>query len=180
MALACTEIPLLMTTGVLAASHAGLYAHSRQGRAAQGGRRPVKRHQLKFRSLPGSPMQSCAWHPMRQFPIGPRRETSRRSLAPPTNSPSCARRRIVPADVHSPQRWICLKLEGPFPFSQTGVLLSFIEPLSTTRHPRLRHFHLRHGLCSDPGGVRVGDRPATGSRSSTLAELKCRRTTSKT
>jgi hypothetical protein len=27
-------------------------------------------------------------------------------------------------------RWICLKLEGPFPFSMTGVLLSFIEPLS--------------------------------------------------
>jgi hypothetical protein len=36
----------------------------------------------------------------------------------------------LPADVRSPHRWICLKLEGPFPFSQTGVLLSFIEPLS--------------------------------------------------
>ena len=34
------------------------------------------------------------------------------------------------ADVRSPQRWFCLKLEGPFPFSQTGVLLSFIQPLS--------------------------------------------------
>jgi hypothetical protein len=34
------------------------------------------------------------------------------------------------ADVRSPQRWLCLKLEGPFPFSQTGVLLSFIRPLS--------------------------------------------------
>jgi hypothetical protein len=37
----------------------------------------------------------------------------------------------LPADIHSPHRWICLKLEGPFPFSQTGVLLSFIEPLSS-------------------------------------------------
>jgi hypothetical protein len=36
----------------------------------------------------------------------------------------------VPAEVNSSHRWICLKLEGPFPFSQTGVLLSFIEPLS--------------------------------------------------
>lgn len=36
----------------------------------------------------------------------------------------------LPRDVVSPHRWICLKLEGPFPFSQTGVLLSFIEPLS--------------------------------------------------
>lgn len=41
----------------------------------------------------------------------------------------------LPAEVHSPQRWICLKLEGPFPFSQTGVLLSFIEPLSSNRIP---------------------------------------------
>ncbi len=36
----------------------------------------------------------------------------------------------IPAGVDSGQRWVCLKLEGPFPFSQTGVLLSFIEPLS--------------------------------------------------
>lgn len=36
----------------------------------------------------------------------------------------------LPPDVRSPHRWICLKLEGPFPFNLTGVLLSFIEPLS--------------------------------------------------
>ena len=41
----------------------------------------------------------------------------------------------LPADVSSPHRWICLKLEGPFSFSQTGVLLSFIEPLSSTGIP---------------------------------------------
>jgi hypothetical protein len=41
----------------------------------------------------------------------------------------------VPPNVHSPHRWICLKLEGPVPFSQTGVLLSFIEPLSTRDVP---------------------------------------------
>lgn len=41
----------------------------------------------------------------------------------------------VQADLHSLHRWICLKLEGPFPFSQTGVLLSFIEPLSTRGIP---------------------------------------------
>ncbi len=41
----------------------------------------------------------------------------------------------LPPNVHSPQRWLCLKLEGPFPFSQTGVLLSFIEPLSTNNIP---------------------------------------------
>lgn len=41
----------------------------------------------------------------------------------------------LPTDVQSSHRWICLKLEGPFPFSQTGVLLSFIEPLSTNGIP---------------------------------------------
>ena len=41
----------------------------------------------------------------------------------------------LPADVQSPLRWVCLKLEGPFPFSQTGVLLAFIRPLSENKIP---------------------------------------------
>jgi hypothetical protein len=41
----------------------------------------------------------------------------------------------VPKDVDRGPRWICLMLEGPFPFSQTGVLLSFIEPLSDNGVP---------------------------------------------
>jgi hypothetical protein len=41
----------------------------------------------------------------------------------------------IPVDVNSESKWICLKLEGPFPFSQTGVLLSFIEPLSNNCIP---------------------------------------------
>ena len=41
----------------------------------------------------------------------------------------------LPRDVDSPHDWICLKLEGPFPFSQTGVLLSFIDPLSSKGIP---------------------------------------------
>ena len=41
----------------------------------------------------------------------------------------------VPNDVDPGTRWRCFKLEGPFPFSQTGVLLSFIEPLSRSEVP---------------------------------------------
>jgi len=41
----------------------------------------------------------------------------------------------VPKAIDSGLRWVCFKLEGPFPFSQTGVLLSFIEPLSTSGIP---------------------------------------------
>ena len=41
----------------------------------------------------------------------------------------------VPAEFGAGLSWVCLKLEGPFPFSQTGVLLSFIEPLSSNAIP---------------------------------------------
>ncbi len=41
----------------------------------------------------------------------------------------------LPPEVSTQHQWICLKLEGPFPFSMTGVLLSFIEPLSSRGVP---------------------------------------------
>jgi len=41
----------------------------------------------------------------------------------------------VPPGKPSLPRWMCLQLEGPFPFSQTGVLLSFIQPLSNRGIP---------------------------------------------
>jgi hypothetical protein len=41
----------------------------------------------------------------------------------------------LPANLSSECHWICFKLEGPFPFSQTGVLLSFIGPLSNSGIP---------------------------------------------
>ena len=31
--------------------------------------------------------------------------------------------------------WLALKLEGPFPFTMTGVLASFIQPLAEARIP---------------------------------------------
>ncbi|MGC2197212.1 MAG: ACT domain-containing protein [Terriglobales bacterium] len=36
----------------------------------------------------------------------------------------------VPAEVQHEKEWACLKLEGPFPFSETGILTSFVRPLS--------------------------------------------------
>jgi uncharacterized protein len=89
----------------------------------------VERHQLKFRWLPGTyaivrlapDAPVPGWATKGDF-ISITRTADELSVVSPTDS--------LPSDVHSPQRWICLKLEGPFPFSQTGVLLSFIEPLS--------------------------------------------------
>ncbi len=31
--------------------------------------------------------------------------------------------------------WVALKLEGPFPFSMTGVLASFLQPLADAKIP---------------------------------------------
>jgi uncharacterized protein len=41
----------------------------------------------------------------------------------------------LPKEIVPDLRWICLKLEGPFDFSLTGVLLSFISPLSVNGVP---------------------------------------------
>jgi uncharacterized protein len=90
--------------------------------------------QLKFRQLPDlyavvrlahhAPVP--AWAAQGDF-TSITRTTDELSIVCPTDN--------LPPDVHSPHRWICLKLEGPFPFSQTGVLLSFIEPLSRNEIP---------------------------------------------
>lgn len=36
----------------------------------------------------------------------------------------------VPEGVRTEKGWVALKLEGPFPFSMTGVLASFLHPLA--------------------------------------------------
>jgi hypothetical protein len=41
----------------------------------------------------------------------------------------------VPGPVKADRGWISLKLEGPFPFSMTGVLASFIQPLAERAVP---------------------------------------------
>ena len=41
----------------------------------------------------------------------------------------------VPPDVRHENAWACLKLEGPFPFSQTGILTAFVQPLSDRAIP---------------------------------------------
>jgi uncharacterized protein len=41
----------------------------------------------------------------------------------------------VPDGVHHECDWACFKLEGPFPFSETGILVSFVHPLSERAIP---------------------------------------------
>jgi hypothetical protein len=96
-------------------------------------------HQLKFRQLPGpyaivrlapdAPVPAWAFlsNPTKGDFTSVTRTADELSIVCPTAN--------LPPDVHSPHRWICLKLEGPFPFSLTGVLLSFIQPLSNNAIP---------------------------------------------
>jgi len=93
-----------------------------------------KRRKLKFRNLPG-PYAVVRLAPDAPVPdwatngnfASITRTADELSIVCPADN--------LPVAVHSPHRWICLKLEGPFPFSQTGVLLSFIEPLSNNGIP---------------------------------------------
>jgi uncharacterized protein len=41
----------------------------------------------------------------------------------------------VPKDIQHEADWACFKLLGPFPFSETGILASFIQPLSDRAIP---------------------------------------------
>jgi len=41
----------------------------------------------------------------------------------------------VPGGALVERGWIALKLEGPFPFSMTGVLASFVQPLAESQIP---------------------------------------------
>jgi hypothetical protein len=93
-----------------------------------------KRHHLKFRELPGL-------YAIVRFAPG----TTIPDWATKGNFTSITRTadelsvvcsaQNIPADLASQPRWICLKLDGPFAFSQTGILLSFIEPLSCRNVP---------------------------------------------
>jgi hypothetical protein len=41
----------------------------------------------------------------------------------------------LPTGASAERGWLALKLEGPFPFSMTGVLASFVQPLGDAQIP---------------------------------------------
>ena len=114
------------------------------------------RHQLKFRQLPGTyaivrlapdaPVPD--WATKGDF-TSTTRTADELSIVSPTDN--------LPPDVHSSHRWICLKLEGPFPFALTGILLSFIEPLSGNGIPifAISTFDTDYVLVLEPDSARA-------------------------
>lgn len=94
----------------------------------------MEQHHLKFRRLPGlyaivrlaPDALAPEWATKGDFTSITRSDEELSIVCPRDN---------LPPDVNSSHRWICLKLEGPFSFSQTGILLSFIQPLSENGVP---------------------------------------------
>jgi len=92
-------------------------------------------HKLKFRQLQDGPYAIVrlssdtalpAWATKGEFTSITRSADELSIVCPTVN---------LPPDVPSQHRWTCFKLEGPFPFALTGILLSFIEPLSNNSIP---------------------------------------------
>ncbi len=94
----------------------------------------AQRRRLKFRRLagsyaivrlaPDSPVPDWA---MQGDLISITRTSDELSIVCPVDN--------VPAELQVARCWACLKLEGPFDLPETGVLLSFIEPLSANDVP---------------------------------------------
>lgn len=91
-------------------------------------------HGLKFLLLPGSyavcqlsadaPLPD--WLPTSGF-VSTTRTPEELSIVCPDSG--------IPSDIKADRGWVCLKLHGPFPFSLTGILSSFIAPLSANAIP---------------------------------------------
>jgi len=88
---------------------------------------------LKFRKLPGlyAVLRLAQNAPISEWGTGEFVSITRTA---DELSIVCAVENIPPGVPYDP-RWIALKLEGPFPFSKTGVLLSLIAPLSNNGVP---------------------------------------------
>jgi uncharacterized protein len=96
---------------------------------ANGGRRQVRSHTLKFSRLPGS-FAICRLSANAAVPEW----ATRGSFFSVTRTHDelsivCLEAQAAP-EVRHEGDWACLKLEGPFPFAETGILASFVQPLS--------------------------------------------------
>jgi uncharacterized protein len=93
-----------------------------------------QRHQLKFRQLHGT-YAIVRFAPDAYVPNwATKGEFTSITRTPDELSIVCPTENLPP-NVHSSHRWVCLKLEGPFLFALTGILLSFIQPLSDNGIP---------------------------------------------
>lgn len=95
---------------------------------------PENRIELKFSFVPGV-FAICKLPPASPIPdwalkgpfISVTRTADELSIVCPADN--------LPHDVNSESHWTCFKLQGPFAFTQTGILASFIGPLAANAIP---------------------------------------------
>ncbi len=88
---------------------------------------------LKFRVWDGS------WAVCRLAADGPVPEWAHTGFVSVTRTPDelsiVCPQASVPVAVQAERDWACVQLQGPFPFTLTGVLASFLVPLAEVRVP---------------------------------------------
>lgn len=97
-------------------------------------RASVQRRRLKFSRVPGAfavcrlPAEAAlpAWASMGNF-FSISRTSDELSIV--------CHAAQVPPGIQRDNGWACLKLHGPFPFSETGILSSFVRPLAERAIP---------------------------------------------
>jgi hypothetical protein len=96
-------------------------------------------HHLKFRVLE-EPLAICRLASDAPIPTWALEEKffcvarTRDELSIVCSEPACTADRM-PHGAAVESGWIALQLEGPFPFSMTGVLASFLQPLAEAQIP---------------------------------------------
>jgi uncharacterized protein len=99
-------------------------------------------HKLKYRVL-NERLAVCraaadapipAWAQVAEF-FGVVRTTEELSIVCPQNRIAPSVLEQTRAGLKVEAGWTALKLEGPFPFSMTGVLASFVQPLAEAQIP---------------------------------------------
>jgi uncharacterized protein len=94
----------------------------------------VHRHKLRFSRLPGS-FAVCRLSSSASLPDWASQGIFLSITRTPEELSIVCPEGQVPAGVHHENDWACLKLEGPFPFAETGILVSFVQPLSDRAIP---------------------------------------------
>jgi uncharacterized protein len=97
-------------------------------------RESVQRHRLKFSRVPGAfavcrlPAEAPlpTWAATGNF-FSISRTSDELSIV--------CRAAQVPPEIQHEDGWKCLKVHGPFPFSETGILSSFLQPLAERAIP---------------------------------------------
>jgi hypothetical protein len=89
-------------------------------------------HHLKFRVLEGR-LAVCRLEPAARIPTWALEGKFFCVVRTADELSVVCSEEMVPAVTTTERRWVALKLEGPFPFSLSGVLAAFAQPLARAR-----------------------------------------------